>query len=90
MRDHGVKVLRTWGFNAVNRTNELEGAIKSDLTYYQVWNQDGTYTLNEGPQGLQRLDYVVKAAKKYGIKLIIPFTNNWGGYGVRPISRHMY
>ncbi|KAG8825086.1 hypothetical protein FRC17_008853, partial [Serendipita sp. 399] len=31
--------------------------------------------------GLERFDYVVKAAEKYGVKLILAFTNNWGGYG---------
>ncbi|KAG8969340.1 hypothetical protein FRC03_003441 [Tulasnella sp. 419] len=80
MRDHGVKVLRTWGFNAINQT-ELAGAQESSLTYYQLWQPDGTYKLNFGPEGLQRFDYVVKAAEKYDIKLIIPFTNNWIGYG---------
>ncbi|KAF9056245.1 glycoside hydrolase [Panaeolus papilionaceus] len=79
MQDAGVKVLRTWGFNAINGS-ELAGAQQSGLTYYQVWNSS-EWTLNTGPQGLQRLDYVVKTAGKYGIKLILAFTNNWVGYG---------
>jgi len=37
--------------------------------------------INTGPTGLQRLDYVVKSAEIYGIKLIINFVNNWGDYG---------
>jgi len=79
MQERGVKVVRTWGFNAINGS-ELAGALKSGLTYYQVWN--GTeFTLNEGPQGLQRLDNVVATAAKYDIKMIITFTNNWVGYG---------
>ncbi|KJA29159.1 glycoside hydrolase family 5 protein [Hypholoma sublateritium FD-334 SS-4] len=79
MQSQGVKVLRTWGFNAINGS-ELVGAQQSGLTYYQVWNS-AEWVLNEGPQGLQRLDYVVNTAGKYGIKLIIAFTNNWVGYG---------
>ncbi|KAG9032418.1 hypothetical protein FRB95_001471 [Tulasnella sp. JGI-2019a] len=80
MQSQGVKVLRTWGFNAIN-TTELASAKATNLTYYQVWSTDGTYTINYGPQGLERLDYVVATAGKYGIKLIINFTNNWIGYG---------
>ncbi|KAF8883237.1 glycoside hydrolase, partial [Infundibulicybe gibba] len=79
MQEAGVKVVRTWGFNAINAT-ELAGAKSSGLTYYQVW--DGPdWTLNDGPQGLQRLDYVINTAGKYGIKIILAFTNNWVGYG---------
>ena len=62
-------------FNAVNAT-ELPTALETNLTYYQVWN-GSDWTLNEGPQGLQRLDYVVQSATQHGIKLILTFTNNW-------------
>ncbi|KIP12426.1 glycoside hydrolase family 5 protein [Phlebiopsis gigantea 11061_1 CR5-6] len=79
MAKAGVKVLRTWGFNAINDT-ELAGAKESGLTYYQVWNSS-TYALNTGSQGLERLDNVIETAGKYGIKIILAFTNNWVGYG---------
>ncbi|PPQ68624.1 hypothetical protein CVT25_005534 [Psilocybe cyanescens] len=79
MQSAGVKVLRTWGFNAINGS-ELAGAKESGLTYYQVWNSD-TWELNDGPQGLERLDFVVKTAGDFGIKIILAFTNNWVGYG---------
>ncbi|KAG5654095.1 hypothetical protein H0H81_007509 [Sphagnurus paluster] len=79
MQDAGVKVLRTWGFNAITES-ELAGAKKSGLTYYQVWDSS-EWKLNDGPQGLQRLDKVVETAGKYGIKVILSFTNNWVGYG---------
>ncbi|KAG8759064.1 hypothetical protein FRC14_006779 [Serendipita sp. 396] len=93
-RKAGIKVMRTWGFNAINAT-ELPTALATDLTYYQVWN--GTkFNMNYGKQGLERMDYVVKAAEKAGVKLILAFTNNWGGYGgmdlyvqwIRPDSRY--
>ncbi|KAJ7254015.1 glycoside hydrolase [Mycena haematopus] len=79
MHNAGVKVLRTWGFNAIN-ASELAGALQSDLTYYQVWN-NSDWTLNDGPQGLQRLDNVLSLALKYDIRVILAFTNNWVGYG---------
>ncbi|PCH33786.1 hypothetical protein WOLCODRAFT_177565 [Wolfiporia cocos MD-104 SS10] len=79
MAGMGVKVLRTWGFNAIN-ASEIPYALESGLTYYQVWN-NSEWTLNEGPQGLQRLDYVIETAAKYDIRIILTFTNNWYGYG---------
>ncbi|EHL00426.1 putative mannan endo-1,4-beta-mannosidase A [Glarea lozoyensis 74030] len=41
-------------------------------------------SINTGANGLQRLDAVVRAAEKHGIKLIIPFVNNWSDYGGIP------
>ncbi|CAL1695444.1 unnamed protein product [Somion occarium] len=79
MQQAGVKVLRTWGFNAINGS-ELAGALQSGLTYYQVWNSS-EWILNDGPQGLQRLDHVIETAGKHDIKVILAFTNNWVGYG---------
>ncbi|KAG6911903.1 hypothetical protein DXG01_000150 [Tephrocybe rancida] len=68
MQAAGVKVLRTWGHNAIT-SDELPGALESGLTYYQVWNSNSTdWALNDGPQGLQRLDKVIETAGKYGIK----------------------
>lgn len=52
--------------------------------FFQLWGgseSDGLpYTLNEGPQGLPRLDYVVASAAKHDIRLILTFTNNWCVY----------
>ena len=42
----------------------------------QVWNSS-QWVLNDGPQGLQRLDNVIKSAEKHDIKVIVAFTNNW-------------
>jgi len=79
IHDAGIKVVRTWGFNAINGS-ELAGALETNLTYYQVWNSS-EWILNEGPQGLERLDNVINTAGKYDIKLVVTFTNNWVGYG---------
>ncbi|KAL5343990.1 putative mannan endo-1,4-beta-mannosidase F [Aspergillus crustosus] len=70
----GHKILRIWGFNDVN-TEPSTG---------QVWfqkHQGGVSTINTGPYGLQRLDAVVAAAERTGVKLIINFVNNWDDYG---------
>ncbi|KAJ3490535.1 hypothetical protein NLI96_g1372 [Meripilus lineatus] len=63
------------GFNAINGS-ELAGALQSGLTYYQLWNSS-QWILNDGPQGLQRLDYVIESAGKHNIKIILAFANNW-------------
>lgn len=70
----GEKILRVWGFNAVTSTPS------SGTVYFQSFS-GSTATINTGTNGLQRLDAVVKSAEKYGIKLIINFTNNWTDYG---------
>ncbi|KAG6807057.1 hypothetical protein H0H92_008976, partial [Tricholoma furcatifolium] len=79
MQAAGVKVCRTWGFNVLEES-EVAGALSTGLTYYQTWNGNN-WSLNTDAQGLQRLDRVVELAGKYGIKLILNFTNNWVGYG---------
>lgn len=53
---------------------------QGSATAFQIWS-GSTPTINTGATGLQRLDYIVSAAAARGIRLIIPFTNNWGDYG---------
>ncbi|KAI4626600.1 hypothetical protein J4E83_003752 [Alternaria metachromatica] len=68
------KILRIWGFNDV-KTIPGSGTV-----YFQSFS-GSTATINTGTNGLQRLDAVVNAAEKHGIKLIINFVNNWTDYG---------
>lgn len=74
LQESGLKILRVWGFNDVNQ-KPTDGSV-----YYHLL-ADGTATVNEGEDGLQRLDYVVSSAEKHGIKLIINFVNFWDDYG---------
>jgi mannan endo-1,4-beta-mannosidase len=74
LQGSGVRILRVWGFNDVN-TKPAPGKV-----YFQLL-QNGAATINTGSDGLQRLDYVVAAAEKRNIKLIINFVNNWSDYG---------
>jgi len=63
-------VVRTWGW--------LE-TVQEGVNF-QSW--DGTKIVyNDGATGLQHLDYVVAKAGQLGLKLVIPFTNNWGDFG---------
>nr|AEV40667.1 Man5C1 [Penicillium sp. C1 HC-2011] len=70
----GMKILRVWGFNDVN-------TVPSAGTVYFQLLANGTATINTGADGLEKLDYVVSSAEAHGIKLIIPFVNNWSDYG---------
>ncbi|KAJ4368920.1 hypothetical protein N0V83_006002 [Neocucurbitaria cava] len=70
----GQKILRVWGFN------DVTSVPGSGTVYFQAFSGSSA-TINTGANGLQRLDAVVKAAEKHGIKLIINFVNNWTDYG---------
>lgn len=61
----GLKILRVWGFNDVN-TEPTDGTV-----WFQSFVKGKDPVINTGSDGLQRLDYVVKAAESRGIKLII-------------------
>ncbi|KAI5792476.1 glycoside hydrolase [Peziza echinospora] len=69
----GMKVLRIWGFGDYTSS-------QGSNTAFQIWS-GSTATINTGATGLQRLDYIVSAAAARGVKLIIPFVNNWNDYG---------
>jgi mannan endo-1,4-beta-mannosidase len=68
---NGFNVMRTWGW--------LDQTPKNGIVFQSF---DGTsITYNDGATGLANLDYVVAEAGKAGIKLVIPFTGNWGDFG---------
>ncbi|KAK8102269.1 mannan endo-1-4-beta-mannosidase F [Apiospora sp. TS-2023a] len=74
----GIKVVRIWGFNDVTTIPEDPATV-----WFQHLSSSGS-TINTGANGLQRLDYVVAGAEKRGLKLVIPFVNNWKDYGGIP------
>ena len=77
----GFNVMRTWGFLDIGNQDDT-GSVhhKENGVYFQYWN--GTKpAYNDGADGLQHLDYVLKAARDKGIKLVIPLTNNWSAFG---------
>jgi mannan endo-1,4-beta-mannosidase len=74
LKQSGLKVLRVWGFNDVNE-------IPTDGRVWFHHIQNGASVINEGADGLQRVDYVVKSAESHDVKLIVNFVNNWGDYG---------
>src|SRR5688572_14286964 len=77
----GFRVMRVWGAIDIGNqdgSNSIRG--KADGVYTQYW--DGTApAYNDGEDGLQHLDYVIYKAGQLGIKLVIPFVNNWNDFG---------
>jgi len=66
----GITVVRTWAFNDVTAIPEDNG------TWFQLI-ANGTTTINNGTNGLQKLDMIVKHAEAFGIYIIMTLTNNW-------------
>lgn len=65
----GFNVVRTWAFNDVDQ-------IPENGTWFQLI-QNGTLTINNGTNGLQKLDRVMELAQKHGVYVLLSLTNNW-------------
>lgn len=79
----GLSVIRTWGFQDYGDTDG-SGVTPHDFegVWYQVWDEAaGAPVVNTGATGLEHLDIVIAEAEARGMKLVIPFTNNWNAYG---------
>lgn len=50
--------------------------IPTTGTWFQLI-ANGTTTINTGPNGLQKLDTVVRLAEKHNIFVLLSLTNNW-------------
>ncbi|MEU6414765.1 cellulase family glycosylhydrolase [Microbispora sp. NPDC046933] len=76
-----LSVIRNWGSLDIGNqdgSDSIQG--KADGVYFQYW--DGVKpAYNDGADGLEHLDYVLWKARQSGIKLVIPFVNNWNAYG---------
>ncbi|MGN0594393.1 MAG: CIA30 family protein, partial [Hominimerdicola sp.] len=92
--DMGLSVIRTWGhldvgvkadnFSDSNPVfnNSRDGQGQKDGVYFQYFDKTlNKPVVNEGANGLRRLDYVIAEAEKRGLKLIITFTNYWEAFG---------
>ena len=77
----GFRVMRVWGSLDIGNqdgSNSIRG--KADGVYFQYWDGSAP-AYNDGEDGLQSLDYVIYRAGQLGIKLVIPFVNNWNDFG---------
>ncbi len=68
-----LKVVRMWAF---------ADAVSPVGTYFQYFNTaTNAPAYNDTAVGFGNVDYAVYKAGQLGIKLIIPFTNNWHDFG---------
>ena len=77
----GFRVMRVWGAIDIGNqdgSNSIRG--KADGVYTQYWDGSAP-AYNDGEDGLKHLDYVIYKAGQLGIKLVIPFVNNWNDFG---------
>ena len=77
-------VLRAWAFTDIGDPADPTTSIdpQNATTYFQSWDADaGAPAFNDGADGLERLDRVVASAKEHGVRLVLPFVNNWGPFG---------
>ncbi|KAG5642194.1 hypothetical protein DXG03_003432 [Asterophora parasitica] len=69
IRAANFTVVRTWAFNDVD-------TIPDTGTWFQLIS-NGTVAINDGPNGLQKLDKVIELAQKHGLYVLLSLTNNW-------------
>ena len=77
----GFRVMRVWGAIDIGNqdgSNSIRG--KAEGVYTQYWDGSAP-AYNDGEDGLKHLDYVIYKAGQLGIKLVIPFVNNWNDFG---------
>lgn len=80
---NGFTVLRVWGSLDIGNqdgSNSVDPPGPKEGVYFQYWNGVAP-AFNDGPNGLERLDYIIYKARRSGVKLIIPFVNNWNPFG---------
>jgi mannan endo-1,4-beta-mannosidase len=82
-----MRVMRVWGM--LDR-GSLDGKVASadpdggdkEGVYFQYWDPaKKAPAYNDGPQGLERLDYVLAKAAELDLKIIVVLVNNWRAFG---------
>lgn len=86
MKRLGLRVVRIWGNidrgSLDGTVGNIDGAGDKDGVYFQYWNAvDKRPAYNDGPSGLEHLDYVLTQARALDLKVIIVLTNNWKDFG---------
>jgi len=72
----GANAIRTWAF--------ADSAQPGGSVAFQ-YLENGVIKIDDGPNGLQRLDGVIQTAEELGLKLILPLVNHWKDFGGMPM-----
>lgn len=78
------RVMRVWGSLDIGDPNDPSTSLRgpADGVYFHYWDSSvGAPAFNDGATGLEHLDYVIYKAGQAGVKLVIPFVNNWNDFG---------
>lgn len=89
--DSGFQVMRLWGSadigdpsGDVTDTTDPGYTLRTpnDGVYMQYWDAEaGRPAYNDGENGLERMDYILAKARAEGLRVVIPFVNNWNDFG---------
>ena len=72
----GANTIRTWAF--------ADAAQAGGGVAFQ-YLENGVVKIDDGPNGLERLDGVIQTADHLGLKLILPLVNHWKDFGGMPM-----
>jgi mannan endo-1,4-beta-mannosidase len=72
----GASVIRSWAFLAIDDFSPGRVAFQ--------YPQNNRLVVNDGPDGLHRLDKLIATAEEIDIKLILPLLNHWNDLGGMP------
>jgi mannan endo-1,4-beta-mannosidase len=84
-----LRVFRLWAFldcgtktGDLTFTNNADGLGQKNNCYIQYWDPvTRAPAYNTGDNGLKKLDYIIYKASQNGVKVWLPFTNNWIDFG---------
>ncbi len=82
----GLKVIRIWAYldrgSLDGTVRNVDGAGEKGGVYFQYWDPAAKRpAYNDGPTGLEHLDYVLDKAKQLDLKVMLVLTNNWKDFG---------
>jgi mannan endo-1,4-beta-mannosidase len=73
----GAGVIRSWAF--------LDRAALADNDVTFQYAAGGKVVINDGPNGIERLDALIAAAEQAELRLILPLVNHWDAFGGMPM-----
>jgi mannan endo-1,4-beta-mannosidase len=86
-RDLDFRVMRVWAmmdrgsFDGTVPNSDPDGPEKEGV-YFQYWDTEKKApAYNDGPNGLERLDYVLASAERANVKVSMVLVNNWRAFG---------